>query len=161
MACKRSRLSLSCNLFTVCTLKSLISPSSEYVTKGEKLLFEMGCLPFCPHFFYVYLFFICFNCSKAIPENKGRFLQFDDILKSIGEFGFWQKIIYLLTCIFVNVPTTFQLVGVFFISGTPKFQCATPSVECDANKCCDNCTKYDFYQFTSTTTEVGVLDSVT
>ena len=101
---------------------------------------------------------ICFDCSVASSENEGYFLQFDDILKSIGEFGFWQKVIYFLTCIFVNIPAGFQITGLFFISGTPKFQCTTPSVECDADKCCDNCTKYDYIEhYTSTTTEVGVL----
>ena len=92
-----------------------------------------------------------------IPDSEGNFLQFDDILKSIGEFGSRQKFLFILTCVFVNIPAGFQLAGMFFITGTPKFQCATPNVTCDVDKCCANCTKYEFIQdFTSTSTEVSV-----
>lgn len=96
-------------------------------------------------------------CSVVIPGSEGNFLQFDDILKSIGEFGSCQKLLFILTCVFVDIPGGFQLAGMFFITGTPKFQCATPNVTCDVDKCCKNCTKYEFIEdFTSTSTEVSV-----
>jgi len=99
----------------------------------------------------------CIN-RAVLSENEGYFIHFDDILKSVGEFGFWQKVFYFLTCAFVNIPTGIQLTGVFFVSGTPKFQCSTPSVDCDVDKCCDNCTEYNFIQhFTTTTTEYNLI----
>ena len=84
-------------------------------------------------------------------------LQFDDILKSVGEFGPWQRIVYVITCVFVIIPSGIQFAGGFFLTGTPKFQCVTPGVQCDVNKCCANCTKYHFTTFTSAVTEVGCL----
>ena len=89
-------------------------------------------------------------------------MQFDDILKRIGEFGPWQRTIYFLSCAFVIIPSAIQNAGVLFITGTPKFQCVTPSVECEVNKCCDNCTKYEFigpYAFESTVTEVSFFNT--
>ena len=61
----------------------------------------------------------------------------------------------MLTCAFVLIPSGIQFAGGFFLTGTPKFQCVTPGVECDLNKCCDNCTKYHFIGFTSAVTEVS------
>ena len=84
-------------------------------------------------------------------------LQFDDILQSIGEFGPRQRVIYILCCAVVIIPSGIQFAGGFFFTGTPEFHCITPGVKCDLNKCCTNCTKYQFTTFTSAVTEVGMF----
>ena len=78
-------------------------------------------------------------------------------LRRIGEFGPWQRAIYILSCVFVLIPSGLHTAGVSFITGTPKFQRAAPDVEREVNKCCKNCTKYAFigpYAYNSTVTEV-------
>ncbi|KAJ7333874.1 hypothetical protein OS493_015967 [Desmophyllum pertusum] len=45
------------------------------------------------------------SINSQVKQNENYSVQFDDILKSIGEFGSWQKIIYFLTCVFVLVPS--------------------------------------------------------
>ena len=94
-----------------------------------------------------------------IPESsEGPLLEFDDVLKSVGEFGSWQKALFFLTCTFVIIPSAFQITSVIFVSGTPKFQCTTPDITCDVDKCCKNCTKYEFIQnYTTISTEVGTV----
>lgn len=84
-------------------------------------------------------------------------LQFDDILHSIGEFGPRQRVIYIVCCAVVIIPSGIQFAGGFFFTGTPEFHCITPGVKCDLNKCCTNCTKYQFTTFTSAVTEVGMF----
>lgn len=84
-------------------------------------------------------------------------LQFDDILHSIGEFGPQQRVIYIVCCAVVIIPSGIQFAGGFFFTGTPEFHCITPGVKCDLNKCCTNCTKYQFTTFTSAVTEVGMF----
>ena len=84
-------------------------------------------------------------------------LQFDDILHSIGEFGPRQRVIYIVCCAVVLIPSGIQFAGGFFFTGTPEFHCITPGVKCDLNKCCTNCTKYQFTTFTSAVTEVGMF----
>ena len=100
-----------------------------------------------------------FHFRYEIPESsEGPLLEFDDVLKSVGEFGLWQKALFFLTCTFVIIPSAFQITSVIFVSGTPKFQCTTPDITCDVDKCCKNCTKYEFIQNYSTiSTEVGRL----
>ena len=78
-------------------------------------------------------------------------------LRRIGEFGPWQRAIYILSCVFVLIPSGLHTAGVPFITGTPKFQCAAPDVEREVNKCCKNCTTDAFigpYSYNSTVTEV-------
>ena len=84
-------------------------------------------------------------------------LQFDDILHSIGEFVPRQRVIYIVCCAVVIIPSGIQFAGGFFFTGTPEFHCITPGVKCDLNKCCTNCTKYQFTTFTSAVTEVGMF----
>ena len=100
-----------------------------------------------------------FHFRYEIPESsEGPLLEFDDVLKSVGEFGLWQKALFFLTCTFVIIPSAFLVTSVIFVSGTPKFQCTTPDITCDVEKCCKNCTKYEFIQNYSTiSTEVGRL----
>ena len=94
---------------------------------------------------------------SEVQQTENDSVQFDDILKRIGEFGPWQRAIYILSCVFVLIPSGLHTAGVPFITGTPKFQCVTPDVECEVNKCCKNCTNYAFigpYAYNSTVTEV-------
>ena len=102
---------------------------------------------------------LLFHFRYEIPESsEGSLLEFDDVLKSVGEFGSWQKALFFLTCTFVIIPTAFQITSVIFVSGTPKFQCTTPDMKCDVDKCCKNCTKYEFIQhYTTISTEVRTL----
>ena len=40
-----------------------------------------------------------FHFRYEIPESsEGCLLEFDDVLKSVGEFGSWQKTLFFLTC---------------------------------------------------------------
>ena len=71
------------------------------------------------------------------------------------------KTIYILSCVFVLIPSGLHTAGVPFITGTPKFQCAAPDLEREVNKCCKNCTKYAFigpYAYNSTVTEVYIFN---
>ncbi|XP_022803723.1 organic cation transporter protein-like isoform X2 [Stylophora pistillata] len=98
------------------------------------------------------------SINSEVQQNESDSVQFDDILNHIGEFGPWQRAIYFLSCFFVLIPSGLHTAGVPFITGTPKFQCATPKVECEVNKCCKNCTKYAFigpYAYNSTVTEAA------
>ena len=100
------------------------------------------------------LFFIY---PSEVQQTEDDSVQFDDILRRIGEFGPWQRAIYILSCVFVLIPSGLHTAGVPFITGTPKFQCAAPDPERGVNKCCKNCTKYAFigpYAYNSTVTEV-------
>lgn len=100
------------------------------------------------------------SVSSEVQQTENDSVQFDDILKRIGEFGPWQRAIYILSCVFVLIPSGLHTAGVPFITGTPKFQCATPDVECEVNKCCKNCTNYAFigpYAYNSTVTEYNLI----
>ncbi|KAJ7333877.1 hypothetical protein OS493_015970 [Desmophyllum pertusum] len=93
-----------------------------------------------------------------MADKKGSSSHFDDIIKTVSEFGRWQKFIYFTTCALVIVPSGIHIAGMYFITGTPKFHCVTPNVTCDENKCCDNCTEYVFDgPFISTTTEWNLI----
>ncbi|XP_021380019.1 organic cation transporter protein-like isoform X2 [Mizuhopecten yessoensis] len=52
-------------------------------------------------------------------------MKFDDILKTIGEFGKYQKILYLLLCL-VSVSAALHMVISVFLMGTPTHRCAIP-----------------------------------
>ena len=91
-----------------------------------------------------------------MPRQAERVTQhFDDILRYVGEFGLWQKFLYFSSCFLVIVSSAIQIASLVFATGTPKFNCVTPNVTCDENKCCDGCTSYKFQEsFTSSVTEV-------
>ncbi|XP_073246371.1 organic cation transporter protein-like [Porites lutea] len=95
--------------------------------------------------------------GALVSVNSPSALQFDDILHSIGEFGPRQRVIYILCCAVVIIPSGIQFAGGFFLTGTPEFHCITPDVKCDLNKCCTNCTKYQFTTFTSAVTEYNLI----
>ena len=53
-------------------------------------------------------------------------LEYDDILETVGEFGRWQKALFLMMC----VPSAFSAMAVFmftFIQFTPDHRCAIQS----------------------------------
>lgn len=93
-----------------------------------------------------------------MADEKDSSHQFDDIIKTVCEFGRWQKFIYFTTCALVIVPSGIHIAGMYFITGTPKFHCVTPNITCLENKCCDNCTEYAFDgPFISTATEWNLI----
>ena len=97
------------------------------------------------------------DLSCSMTDEKDSSHQFDDIIKTVCEFGRWQKFIYFTTCALVIVPSGIHIAGMYFITGTPKFHCVTPNTTCLENKCCDNCTEYAFDgPFISTATEVRI-----
>ena len=90
--------------------------------------------------------------SKVVSSTQ----HFDDVLRYVGEFGWWQKFLYFSSCFVIIVSSALQMASLVFATGTPKFQCVTPNVTCDENKCCEECKNYSFDgSFTSTVTEVG------
>ena len=94
-----------------------------------------------------------------MSQAKKTTANFDEILTSISAFGRWQIFLYVATCSLVIIPSTLQVIGIVFFSGTPRFHCVTPNVTCEDSKCCPNCTEYVFDgPFTSSVSEVrGVL----
>lgn len=84
--------------------------------------------------------------------------HFDDVLRYVGEFGWWQKFLYFSSCFVIIVSSALQIASLVFATGTPKFQCVTPNVTCDENKCCEECKNYSFDgSFTSTVTEWSLI----
>lgn len=95
-----------------------------------------------------------FSDEIKMPEKK-KISTFDDILTSVSSFGYWQILLYLVTCTLVIIPSTLQVIGFVFFAGTPRFHCVTPNVTCEDSKCCENCTEYVFDgPFTSSVSEV-------
>lgn len=91
-------------------------------------------------------------------ENDPETRHIDDVIRYVGEFGFWQKFLYFSSCFLVIVPSAIQIASLVFATGTPKFHCVTPNVTCKENKCCENCTSYVFDKsFTSTVTEWNLI----
>lgn len=92
-----------------------------------------------------------------MPEKK-KISTFDDILTSVSSFGYWQILLYLVTCTLVIIPSTLQVIGFVFFAGTPRFHCVTPNVTCEDSKCCENCTEYVFDgPFTSSVSEWNLI----
>lgn len=95
-----------------------------------------------------------FSDEINMPD-KNKLSTFDDILTSVSSFGYWQILLYLVTCTLVIIPSTLQVIGFVFFAGTPRFHCVTPNVTCEDSKCCENCTEYVFDgPFTSSVSEV-------
>lgn len=93
------------------------------------------------------------ECTKA--DSMKRDKVYDDVFHHIPSFGNYQKVVYFGTSV-LNLLLGPQFGLLVFAMGSPRFQCATPNVTCDVNKCCSNCTSYEFLdgQFTSIVTEV-------
>ncbi|XP_071478128.1 organic cation transporter protein-like [Diadema antillarum] len=52
-------------------------------------------------------------------------MKFDDILSTVGEFGRYQIIIFLLVCV-ITIPNAFHSIGIVFIGGAADHWCAVP-----------------------------------
>lgn len=95
--------------------------------------------------------------DSSATEKKRRSFEFDDIFEHVSSFGKYQKILYFCTLLFV-FPVTNQFSLLVFGFGTPKFQCVTPNVTCEARKCCDGCHAYEFMgPLQSTVSEVKLF----
>ncbi|XP_064466982.1 beta-alanine transporter-like [Ornithodoros turicata] len=60
-------------------------------------------------------------------------MDFDDILPHIGEFGSYQKTIYLLLCLPASISSALTLFSSIFISATPDHWCRVPELDCFAD----------------------------
>jgi len=89
-------------------------------------------------------------------EGSKRDKEFDDVFHHIPSFGSYQKKVYFTTS-FLNFLLGPQFGLLVFAMGSPRFRCTTANVTCDVNKCCNNCTSYEFDegQFTTIVTEVS------
>lgn len=65
---------------------------------------------------------IFFNTQSEISDDN--MADFGEILKSIGEFGLFQKITLFALC-FPNIILPFQFASVFFIQSDPERRCNT------------------------------------
>ncbi|KAK3778760.1 hypothetical protein RRG08_013031 [Elysia crispata] len=57
-------------------------------------------------------------------------MKFDDIITELGEFGPYQRRIYLLTCL-APLCVSMQILGGVFIQATPDHRCALPGLPND------------------------------
>ncbi|KAK3082771.1 hypothetical protein FSP39_004982 [Pinctada imbricata] len=57
-------------------------------------------------------------------------MKFDDILVEIGEFGTYQKRLYVLLCL-SGIPVACFMMQLVFVMETPKFRCQIPGLEND------------------------------
>ncbi|KAK3733265.1 hypothetical protein QZH41_011113, partial [Actinostola sp. cb2023] len=91
-------------------------------------------------------------------EGSKRDKEFDDVFHHIPSFGSYQKKVYFTTS-FLNFLLGPQFGLLVFAMGSPRFRCTTANVTCDVNKCCNNCTSYEFDegQFTTIVTEWNLI----
>merc|ERR1719232_1077299 len=68
-----------------------------------------------------------------IPEEKeGRTmstLDFDEVLKHLGEWGPYQKTLYFMLCIPACLPAAFLAFNQVFLSAEPKHWCSQPGLD--------------------------------
>ncbi|XP_067034389.1 organic cation transporter protein-like [Acropora muricata] len=90
-------------------------------------------------------------------------LQFDDLLSMVGGFGRYPFLLFAFMCV-VAIPAGLQQLILVFNGATPdKFSCVSLRVpqyneSCQAQKCCSNCTNYDFSgRLTSAVTEWDLI----
>ena len=78
-------------------------------------------------------------------QRKGRkYAEYDDIFNHVNSFGTYQKKVAYGTCLML-IGQQIQFGHLLFVTGSPKFKCTTPNVTCGGiNKCCTNCTSYEF-----------------
>ena len=95
-------------------------------------------------------------------ESTNKTYEFDDLLRLVGGFGRYPMMLYAFMCL-MTVPIGLQQLVLVFYGASPSFQCAvtTKTINnstCPINKCCSNCTKYDFNgELTSAVSEVRLL----
>ncbi|XP_055889284.1 organic cation transporter protein-like [Biomphalaria glabrata] len=57
-------------------------------------------------------------------------MKFDDVIHQLGDFGSYQKRMFLLTCL-VSVPTAFHVLMSVFVLAVPDHRCAIPELDND------------------------------
>ncbi|KAH9503726.1 hypothetical protein Btru_067253 [Bulinus truncatus] len=60
-------------------------------------------------------------------------MKFDDVIHELGEFGTYQKRVFLLACL-VFIPTSFHILMSVFILAVPDHRCAIPGLDNDTYK---------------------------
>ncbi len=53
-------------------------------------------------------------------------MELDDALVLLGDFGFYQIIIYILICTAGQVPSVWHMLAISFIGATPDHHCKLP-----------------------------------
>lgn len=106
--------------------------------------------------------------SSSNPDNTNDFdantsskksYEFDDLLRLVGGFGRYPMLLYGFMCL-MTVPIGLQQLVLVFYGASPPFQCTASSSTinsslCAIDKCCANCTKYEFKgKYTSAVSEV-------
>ncbi|KAK3722362.1 hypothetical protein QZH41_013694, partial [Actinostola sp. cb2023] len=76
--------------------------------------------------------------------KSSRYFEYDDIFNHVKSFGSYQQKVAYGTCVML-IGQGLQFGHLVFVTGSPKFKCSTPNVTCGGiNKCCTNCTSYEF-----------------
>lgn len=96
--------------------------------------------------------------KRRSGEIAFKMTDFDSILKSVGEFGLFQKKIFLLVQL-ASIPLFFQNLVLVFVAAQPKWSCiGTPNDLCTPNGTI--CSKAVFSsEFTSIATEWNLVCS--
>ena len=95
-------------------------------------------------------------------EDKSRkYSEYTDIYNHVKSFGTYQKKVAYGTCLML-IGQQIQFGHLLFVTGSPKFKCTTPNVTCGGiNKCCTNCTSYEFdTMYTTIVSEVSLYKSI-
>lgn len=55
-------------------------------------------------------------------------MEFDDLLKALGGFGRFQKLLFVLISL-LCLPSAFNILGIVFLGGVPDHWCHVPALE--------------------------------
>lgn len=55
-------------------------------------------------------------------------MELDDALKSLGDFGRYQTIVYVLICLVGQLTQSWHMLAIGFLGAVPEHQCRIPSV---------------------------------
>lgn len=101
-----------------------------------------------------------FNLNTSSTTNK-RY-EFDDLLRLVGGFGRYPMLLYGFMCL-MTVPIGLQQLVLVFYGASPPYHCNSVIINnstCSVDKCCVNCTKYEFEgEFTSAVSEWELICS--
>lgn len=98
--------------------------------------------------------------ADANSSSKENY-EFDDLLRLVGGFGRYPMLLYAFMCL-MTVPIGLQQLVLVFYGASPPFQCVASSTtmnssNCEIDKCCANCTEYEFKgKYTSAVSEVSL-----